>query len=38
VVDINHTGIDFAENLPMAVVIAADGITVLNVDIDTGIR
>jgi hypothetical protein len=38
VVDINHTGIDFAENLPMEMVIAADEITVLNVDIDTGIR
>jgi hypothetical protein len=38
VVDIDHTGIDHAANLPHEVVILADEVTVLDIDIDTGIR
>lgn len=38
VVDINHTGIDHAAGLPLEVVILTNEITVLDIDIDTGIR
>jgi hypothetical protein len=37
-VDINSIGIDHAKGLPAEVVIIADQETVLDVDIDTGIR
>jgi hypothetical protein len=38
VVDINHLGVDHAAGLPQEIQIIADGVTVLDVDIDTGIR
>ena len=38
VVDINHSGIDSAAGLPATVEIREGDTTVLNVDIDTGIR
>lgn len=38
VVDINRIGVDHATGLPTEVDILADQITVLDVDIDTGIR
>jgi hypothetical protein len=38
IVDINRIGIDHAKGLPAEVVIIADQETVLDVDIDTGIR
>jgi hypothetical protein len=37
-VDINHLGIDFAAGFPATVNIHSDRTTVLDVDIDTGIR
>lgn len=37
-VDINRIGIDFAYGLPAFVTIVAGGITLLDVDIDTGMR
>jgi hypothetical protein len=37
-VDINHLGIDHATGLPAMVEIRADEITILDIDIDTGIR
>lgn len=37
-VDINRIGIDFAKGLPTFITIVAGGITVLDVDIDTGMR
>lgn len=38
IVDINHTGIDFAKGYPQEVEIREGEITWLEVDIDTGIR
>jgi len=38
IVDINRIGIDHAAVLPDEVVIQASQVTILNVDIDTGIR
>ncbi|HUS70177.1 MAG TPA: hypothetical protein VM075_05290 [Anaerolineae bacterium] len=38
VVDINHVGIDSAKELPRTVEIAAGQVTLLDVEIDTGIR
>lgn len=38
IVDINHTGIDFAKGYPKEVEIREGEITWLDVDIDTGIR
>ncbi len=38
VVDINHIGIDSAADLPKKIVITAQGVTRLDIDIDTGIR
>lgn len=37
-VDINHAGIDTAAGLPSEIEITADGLTRLDIDIDTGIR
>jgi hypothetical protein len=37
-VDTNHSGIDIAKDLPKVIVIAHQGITRLDIDIDTGIR
>jgi hypothetical protein len=37
-VDINHLGIDHAKGLPAMIEIRADEITILDIDIDTGIR
>lgn len=37
-VDINHLGIDHAAGLPATVEIRAGQITILDIDIDTGIR
>ena len=37
-VDINHAGIDSAAGLPAEIEIKADGVTRLDIDIDTGIR
>lgn len=38
VVDINHIGIDSAADLPKKIVITGEGVTRLDIDIDTGIR
>ncbi|OGO19441.1 MAG: hypothetical protein A2Z14_18290 [Chloroflexi bacterium RBG_16_48_8] len=38
VVDINHVGIDIAADLPKEVEITHQGVTRLDIDIDTGIR
>lgn len=38
VVDINHLGVDHAAGLPHEIQIIADSVTILDVDIDTGIR
>jgi hypothetical protein len=38
VVDINHGGIDIAKDLPKEIVITDQGVTRLDIDIDTGIR
>lgn len=38
VIDINHMGIDYDKDLPATVEIQADQMTVLDIDIDTGIR
>ncbi len=38
VVDINHSGIDFAKGLPAQVEIRANEVTLLDIAIDTGIR
>lgn len=38
VVDINHTGIDTAANLPQEIEIVSQEVTRLDIDIDTGIR
>jgi hypothetical protein len=38
VVDINHVGIDTAADLPREIDITAQGVTRLDIDIDTGIR
>jgi len=38
VVDINHQGIDFAKGLPATIEIHQDQVTILDIDIDTGIR
>jgi hypothetical protein len=38
VVDINHTGIDRAAGFPMQIKIAADAVTTIDINIDTGIR
>jgi len=37
-IDINHSGIDSAENLPMTITVSADETVTIDVDIDTGIR
>lgn len=37
-VDINQLGIDSADGLPTIITIISDGITLLDIDIDTGIR
>ncbi len=37
-VDINHLGIDTAQGLPKQVEIKANTVTVLDIEIDTGIR
>jgi hypothetical protein len=37
-IDINHLGIDRADNLPLEITIIPDQITVLDINIDTGIR
>jgi hypothetical protein len=38
VVDINHTGIDTAKDLPKEISITSQGVTRLDIGIDTGIR
>ena len=38
VIDINHLGIDSAEDLPKEIVIKAEGTIRLDIEIDTGIR
>jgi hypothetical protein len=38
VVDINHLGIDRAENLPLTITVSADETVTIDVNIDTGIR
>ena len=38
VVDINHIGVDTAKDLPKEIVITNQGVTRLDIDIDTGIR
>ena len=38
VVDINHIGIDSAADLPKKIAITEQGVTRLDIDIDTGIR
>lgn len=38
VVDINHLGIDMAAGLPQKIEITHQGVTRLDIDIDTGIR
>lgn len=38
VVDINHLGIDMAKGLPKEITITEQAVTLLNIDIDTGIR
>jgi len=38
VVDINHSGIDFAKGLPAQVEISLNEVTLLDIAIDTGIR
>jgi hypothetical protein len=37
-VDINHSGIDMAKGLPIEIWILEDEVTVLDIEIDTGIR
>ena len=38
VVDINHLGIDMAKDLPKEITITEQAVTILDIDIDTGIR
>jgi hypothetical protein len=38
IVDINHSGIDTAKDLPKEIFITDQGVTKLDIDIDTGIR
>ena len=38
VIDINHLGIDRADNLPVTITIIADETVTIDVNIDTGIR
>jgi hypothetical protein len=38
VIDINRSGIDSAENLPMTITVSADETVTIDVNIDTGIR
>ena len=38
VIDINHLGIDSADNLPLEITIFADRVFTLDISIDTGIR
>ncbi|MFC1967574.1 hypothetical protein ACFLV2_02950 [Chloroflexota bacterium] len=38
VIDINHSGIDHAANLPVTITVIADETATIDVDIDTGIR
>ena len=38
VVDINHLGIDTADNLPVKITVSADETVTIDVNIDTGIR
>ena len=37
-IDINHLGIDSAEDLPKEIVIKAEGTIRFDIEIDTGIR
>jgi hypothetical protein len=37
-VDINHAGVDFADNLPQKITVIADETVTIDVNIDTGIR
>ena len=37
-IDINHTGVDTANNLPQKITVAADETITIDVNIDTGIR
>jgi hypothetical protein len=38
VIDINHLGMDTAENLPLKITVTADETVTIDVNIDTGIR
>jgi hypothetical protein len=38
IIDINHTGVDTADNLPQKVTVTADETITIDVNIDTGIR
>lgn len=38
VIDINHAGVDTADNLPQKITVAADETITIDVNIDTGIR
>lgn len=38
VIDINRIGIDSADNLPLEITISANNSTILDIEIDTGIR
>lgn len=38
VVDINHLGVDSADNLPVTITVSADETVTIDVNIDTGIR
>lgn len=38
VIDINHLGVDTAENLPLTITVSADETVTIDVNIDTGIR
>jgi hypothetical protein len=38
VIDINHLGVDSADNLPLTITVSADETVTIDVNIDTGIR
>jgi hypothetical protein len=38
IIDINHTGVDTADNLPQKITVTADETITIDVNIDTGIR
>ena len=38
VVDINHLGVDSADNLPVTITVSADETVTIDINIDTGIR